>query len=178
MPKILLLSEVASFWAQLASCAYEVESNYWRVFDCLMVKKVHVVLLSHYKVPKHLLSSLLSCKKKRGAVPRWNYESVRESDINREKVDLLKPTQKLPLVLRLAYKISRLRTQCCVTLLLYSNYCEIVSAVHVAISCPCSPEHPLLSDLFDNFFPRALQQDGVNAEVWSFSGGKTSFCRP
>lgn len=58
--------------------------------------------------------------------------------------------------------------QCRVLLLLYSNYCEIISAVHVAISCPCSPKHPLLSGLLDNFLPRALQQDHVNAEVWSF----------
>lgn len=52
------------------------------------------------------------------------------------------------------------------------TYCDIVSAVHVAISYPCSPKHPLLSGLFDNFFPRALPEDNVNAEVWSFLRGE------
>lgn len=45
---------------------------------------------------------------------------------------------------------------------------RFVSAVRVAISCPWSPKHPLLSGPLDNIFPRALQQDHVNAEVWSF----------
>lgn len=133
-----------------------------------MVKKVHVMLLFHCKVPKHLLSFLIYCSRTREAVPRWNNKSLQESDVNRWKVDLLNLTQKLPVVLRLAYKILRLRTQCTIIILLYSNYCEIVSAVRVAISCPWSPKHPLLLGPLDNIFPRALQQDHVNAEVWSF----------